>query len=400
MSTPLQFRPRLAIVVQRYGEEVSGGAELHARWLAERLTAFAEVHVLTTCALEYQTWADYYPAGENTLKNVTIHRHPVDQPRHWKQAQKFTKKLILNDHSLFDELAWMQAQGPISTPLLKAIEQGYEQFDAYIFFTYLYATTFFGLPLVSDKAILVPTAHDDPFLRFPLFRPIFHLPRAIVYNTYTEQRLVNEVMRNYAVEQIVAGIGINVPERVSAEHFRQKHNIDGDFILYVGRIDHSKSVPQLLDYFSRFHSESSIPIQLILAGKSTIDIPDHPAIRHIGFISEQDKFNGLHAATLLAIPSHYESLSMIALEAWLTQTPTLVNGACQVLKDQTRLSNGGLYYESYAEFHSTLMTLLTQPTTCEKLGENGRVFVESTYKWDKILKKYYFLLEQICYSNQ
>ena len=66
-------KPKIAIVVQRYGQEVNGGAEQMARWVAEQLTALAEVHVLTTCAVDYQTWADHYPAGSTQLNGVQIH---------------------------------------------------------------------------------------------------------------------------------------------------------------------------------------------------------------------------------------------------------------------------------------------------------------------------------------
>ena len=41
---------KLAIVVQRYGADINGGAELHARYIAERLSRHAEVEVFTTCA--------------------------------------------------------------------------------------------------------------------------------------------------------------------------------------------------------------------------------------------------------------------------------------------------------------------------------------------------------------
>ena len=43
---------RLAFVIQRYGTEVSGGAELHCRWLAERLARRHEVEVFATRALD------------------------------------------------------------------------------------------------------------------------------------------------------------------------------------------------------------------------------------------------------------------------------------------------------------------------------------------------------------
>ena len=148
---------RVAIVVQRYGEEVNGGAELHARWLAERLTALAEVHVLTTCAIDYATWADEYPAGRSLLNGVIVHRFPVDHTRNWHDSHRETGRLLLSEHTLFDEVAWLKAQGPYSTPLFDSIREFAPAFDAFIFFTYVYASTYFGLPLVAEKAILVPT---------------------------------------------------------------------------------------------------------------------------------------------------------------------------------------------------------------------------------------------------
>ena len=54
---------KLAVVVQRYGADISGGAELHARYIAERLARHASVEVVTTCARDYVTWKNELPAG-------------------------------------------------------------------------------------------------------------------------------------------------------------------------------------------------------------------------------------------------------------------------------------------------------------------------------------------------
>ena len=48
--SPTRHAVKLAIVVQRYGPAINGGAELHARYIAEHLARHAEVEVLTTCA--------------------------------------------------------------------------------------------------------------------------------------------------------------------------------------------------------------------------------------------------------------------------------------------------------------------------------------------------------------
>lgn len=388
-------RWRIAVVVQRYGEEVNGGAELHARWLAEHLLALGEVHVFTTCALDYTTWENVYPPGDSQLAGVHIHRFPVDRPRNWARARRETGRLLTREHTVFDEIAWIRDQGPYSTALLQAIQYAYPHFDFFIFFTYLYATTFFGLPLVSDKAILVPTAHDDRFLSLPAFRPLFHLPRAIVYNTYSEKQLVNATTHNENVRQLIAGIGINVPETASAARFREKYGIPGDFLLYVGRIHESKNVPELLTYFQRFRQTHPEPLKLVLAGKSHLALPDDPNILHLGFIPEQDKFDGLQAAALLVIPSLFESLSMVALEAWLMEKPVLVNGRCDVLKHQCRRSNGGLYYTSYDEFAATLSILLADAGLQQRMGQQGAQFVKARYHWNVIMAKYKALLQEL-----
>jgi glycosyltransferase involved in cell wall biosynthesis len=392
--TPKQWR--LAVVVQRYGEEVNGGAELHARWLAEHLTALAEVHAITTCALDATTWANHYAPGESQLNGVSLHRFPVDAPRDWDKAKQHTGRLVTTDHTLFDEFHWMRYdQGPYSTPLFNFIRDSYNHFDAFIFLTYLYATTFFGLPLVSDKAILVPTAHEEPYLYFPIYRPIFHLPQMIVYNTETERRTVSKATQNHHIPNIVAGVGINVSPDASAVRFQQKYGIKEPFILYVGRINEAKNVPELMTHFGRFRQENDNPVKLVLIGKTDISLPDHPDIVPLGFVSEQDKFDAICAAAVVVMPSLYESLSMLALEAWWMERPMLVNGRCEVLKQQCQRSNGGLYYFTYDEFAMTLKTLLETAELRHKLGQQGHLFVAQYYTWDIILDKYSAILTNI-----
>jgi len=212
---------RIAIVVQRYGEEVNGGAELHARWLAEHLLPLTEIHVITTCAIDHIIWENRYAPGSTMLNGVHVHRFLVDTPRQQKVTQKRTHVSGSQDHDLFTAFQKIKDQGPYSSSLLKFIKESYDYFDVFIFVTYLFATTRFGLMLVSDKAILIPTAHDEPFLYLPVYRSLFHLPEAIAYNTLSEKLLVNRVTYNEKqIEEAIIGIGINVPEDVSAARFR------------------------------------------------------------------------------------------------------------------------------------------------------------------------------------
>ncbi len=387
---------RIAIVVQRYGLEVNGGAEQHARWLAERLAARADVTVLTTCALDYITWADHYPAGEDEVNGVRVRRFPVDAPRDWKKAQRQTRIVTTHLHTLFDEVAWVKDQGPFSSPLFTAIRRAYETTDAFIFYTFHYATAYFGLPIVSDKAFLVPTTHDDPFVHMALFRPLFHLPRGIFYLTEPERMLVQRVTRNAYVPNTVTGVGVELPTDASAERFRQKFGLAGPFLLYVGRIDESKNVPELLDFFIRYRATVDGPLKLVLLGKSNMMLPDHPDIVHLGFLPEADKQDAIAAAALVVLPSLYESLSMITLEAWAGGTPVLVNEQCEVVKYLCRQSNAGLYYRTHDEFVASLQLLLGSDSLRRQMGQQGRQFVMRHYRPEVVLQHYTTLLDTAC----
>ena len=390
---------RVAIVVQRYGVEVNGGAEQHARWLAERLAEQStageatEVTILTTCALDYITWADHYPAGEEAINGVRVRRFPVDAPRDWKRSQRQTRLVTTHQHTLFDEVAWVKDQGPFSSPLFTAIRRAYETTDAFIFYTFHYATAYFGLPIVSDKAFLVPTAHDDPFVHMALFRPLFHLPRGIFYLTEPERQLVQRVTRNAAVPNTVTGVGIDLPDAASAARFRQKYAIEGPFLLYVGRIHESKNVPELLDYFQRYRRQTGDSLKLVLIGKSDLTLPDDPAIVHLGFLPDADKHDAIAAAALVVLPSLYESLSMITLEAWAGGTPVLVNEQCEVVKFLCRQSNGGLYYRTHDEFTAALQHLLGSDALRRQMGAQGRQFVIRHYRPEVVVRHYTTLLD-------
>lgn len=393
------MKQRLAIVVQRYGVDVLGGAEDAARALAEQLTAMAEVHVITTCAKQYTSWANEYPAGSSQLNGVTVHRFAVDAPRDWSQTHKQNGRFLQETHTIGDQLAWIQANGPYSSRMLRYIQGAVPMFDRFIFVTYLYAPTFFGLPLVVQqaphKAILLPTAHDEPFLYLEAYRILCHLPHHLVYLTEAERQIVHRITGNGRVPSTVAAIGIEAPADVSGERFRQKYGILGDFLLYGGRLAEAKNVPELLQFFQQYRqARPERPLKLLLMGAGELPLPEHPDIVPLGFVSEQDKFDALQAATAVVQPSLFESLSIIILQAWLVGTAVLVHGRCEVTKQQCRSSNGGLYYSHYAEFTAVVDQLLQQPPLRVRLGQQGQQFVQQQYSWGTILNQYRSILQE------
>lgn len=370
---------RLALVVQRYGEDVHGGSEYHARVWAERLARRHSVTVYTTCARDYLTWADYYPPGESWLNGVRVLRFRVPEPRDIESFNAFAPTVFWYPHSEADEIEWMRRGGPYSPDLFAAIAADQEQYDLYVFITYLYCHSYFGMPAVRHKAVLVPTAHDEPPIYLGIFRTLFRLPAYIIYNTPTERGFLGRLFELDHIPASEVGVGVEIPDLPHAPPAS-----DPPTLLYIGRIHPSKGCDLLYTHVVRYIAERGSKLRLVLVGRADMDLPAHPQIELAGFVSEAEKQHYLHTCRALVIPSPFESLSIVTLEAWAAARPVLANGACDVLREQVIRSNGGLFYSTYEEFAACVDRLLDDPAVAQQMGQQGRRFVARYYSWQAV----------------
>ena len=391
---------KLAVVVQRYGADISGGAELHARYVAERLSRHAEVEVLTTCARDYVTWRNEFAPGADLVNGVTVRRFPVRQERDREAFGRLSSRVFQRRHSIRDELKWLASEGPTAPALLRHLRRAASRYDFFVFFSYRYYHAYHGVRATPSQAVLVPTAERDPALGLAISAQTFRSVRALLYNSHEERALIQGVARNEHVPGVVVGVGSRIRDDASAARFRQGTGIRERFVLYVGRIDENKGCTELFGYFRRYAAEVSTGMQLVLAGTAAMEIPPHPRIHHLGFVADEVKYDALAAADVLLMPSYYESLSMVTLEAWAMRLPVLVNGRCDVLRGQVVRANGGLYYESYAEFAEALHLLETERGLRRSLGANGRAYFERHYTWDVVEGKYLALLARLERANR
>lgn len=388
---------KVAFVVPRYGVEVTGGAEFLCRAVAERMAKHWDLEVLTTCALDYMTWRGHFHEGQQAVNGVAVHRFPVGEARDVDAFNRLSEE-VYGRHDADVERRWMRAQGPYSSALLGHLEAHRRDYDWFVYVPYLYATTYYGLALTADRSILVPAAHDEPPIHLGLFQDVFRLPRALVFSTPEEQAFVNGRFDVTDTPQEVIGIGVEAPAGVSAERFRrQRAGLDGTpFILYAGRIDASKGCAHLFEYFARYRRDCpGRPLKLVLIGSAAMEVPTHPDIVFLGFVEEAEKFDAMAAAEIVVVPSPYESLSIVSLEAWTVGRPVLVNAASEVLRGQCLRSNGGLWYASYAEFREAINLLLARPDTAYDVGRSGRAFVAAHYDWCAIEARYLALVERL-----
>lgn len=132
---------RIALVNQRYGMEVNGGSEYYTRMIAERLANRYEVEVLTTKAVDYTTWKDWYVRDVEVIHGVTVRRFPVEKLRARDFDQyngKYLQEMAAGERSLEKEHVWFEKQGPYSPACIQYIRQNKDKYDVFIFVTYLY----------------------------------------------------------------------------------------------------------------------------------------------------------------------------------------------------------------------------------------------------------------------
>ena len=385
---------KLAVVVQRYGADLNGGAELHARYVSEHLARHADVEVLTTCASDYITWENDFEPGLDRVNGLPVRRFPVSRVRNPDDFGRRSERVFQSTHSLADELGWLDSEGPKSPALVTHVRDHAPDYDYFIFFSYRYYHAYHGIRQVASRSVLVPTAERDPALGLAIFGPTFRAVRAIMYNSFEERALIQGVSSNYHVPGVVVGIGSEVPSRASSQRFRQRRQFSRRFAIYVGRIDENKGCAELFDHFQRY-AQTPGRLDLVLIGNPVMPVPSHPRIHHLGFVPDEDKFDAMAAADVLIMPSYFESLSMVTLEAWAMGVPVLVNGQCDVLRGQAIRANAGLYYTTYGEFSEALRLLETNQQLRETFGSNGRDYFRLHYTWPVIEQKYLDMLHQL-----
>ena len=415
---------RIAIVAQRYGLEVNGGAEYHARILAEKLSYKYQVDVLTTTALDYHTWENYYDTGEEIINGIKLYRFPTikqtgkkyraarraifKQKKYFRLLRKIRLFDFFDKHFHITELNsreienWLITQGPYCPELIKYIKSNLTAYDTFLFFTYLYYPTVIGLPLAANKSIFIPTAHDEEPLYTQPYKQIFSVPKFIMYNTESEKRLIENIFKNYTINCDIAAVGI---ERYTGEVATLPDCLSvKQYFLYIGRIDEGKGCGELLEYYVKFLLDNPKykEYKLVLVGKNDMaESYVHPSIIYTGFVPESLKYGLLRSARAMIMPSFYESLSLVTLEAMDEGIPVIVNEKCEVLYDHIRKSGSGSSYNSFDTFTLALIGYIRKSEEeIREEGINAQRYIAEHYTWESVLDKFDKAIDFVIQSNK
>jgi glycosyltransferase involved in cell wall biosynthesis len=413
MTITAPARRRLAVVVQRFGDQINGGAEAHARLLVRALAPHAQIDVLTSRALDYRDWKPVLPAGIEGHDGVRVIRfdHTPAQrgrARHTPLRHKLRFKLrrwlptdrprvaAPSGDPASDGARFLEAQGPTMPGLLDWLAQHGSDYSALLFMTARFHPSAMGVFVHPRRSILIPTLHDEKAMYLPYFHRVFRAPHEVLYNTAAEQRLAHRLYGPDLAPGSVCGIGVDLPDAQALAAAARAGTTGAPYLFYLGRVDRGKGCDELFRHFTRWLDQSGQALRLVVAGQLAMPKPSDARIECVGFVDEPTKWRLMCGATALVIPSRHESLSMVLLEALAVGTTVIANRGSEVLADHLAAAQAGFTYANEREFGDALRSCLGRaPEARAAESERGRRYVTQHYAWPVITAKLLQAIERI-----
>jgi glycosyltransferase involved in cell wall biosynthesis len=386
---------RIAVISYHFYKTRTRGGEIYTALLSKLLQNVADVTIITTQSKTHLTWKNEIKKNEDYF-GVKVIRHPVDFEIKPRNVTNFNHYLLRNkNHTIEEEMLWIKQIGPYSTSLFNYLKKNRDNFDVFIFVGYANPVTYFGLPLVKNKALLIPLCHKEPRLYFEIFDKLFTQPVYILPGSLPEAEIIKKRFPNHSPLYIL-GINIDEINKQSNIDVEKRFNLNNPYILFIGRTEPYKGIYELIDYFNLFIKKNPIKLDLVIVGEKIFPIKTNKNIKYLGVVSQEEKTNLIKNCLFLINPSWYESLSLTLLEAWQQKKPVLIYSGNHVLKAQTTQSLGGLNYENYREFEKTMKTLLVDKSLRKTLGKNGYLFYKKNYSESTIKKRLLKIINNVC----
>ena len=380
---------RLALVCNRFGDGVAGGAELVLAELGRGLHARGwQVDVVTSCARDLYTWRNEFPEGESEENGLRVLRHRTIYEESTRAERFRLGRLILSGVPIGvnDQCRWLNA-GVRVPGMHRFLADHGDEYRAIICAPYGFWTTLVCGEIAPERTILLPCLHDEPEAYLEIYQALFAGSRGLWFQTQPEMDLANRIFQLPRRTTII-GSGIDVPGGYDEDGFRARHDLTGDFVLFAGRREWGKSWPDLLRLMEFANSLLPTPVPLVTCGVGDLgDVPSNTRVIDVGYLSDDDRSNAMAAATLYVQPSAMESFSRTIMEAWLAGTAVVANAASGVVSWHCERSGAGLVYGDRYEFAECLRLLLADGPLRDRMARRGREYVLANYQWNEVLDR-------------
>jgi len=364
------------------------------------------IDVITTTLKEFAAdWnTPHHPIGLSFEDGVRVLRFSTTQPERHDFHQLNGLRLM---PQFVDDL-WVR--GVRRSPINKDEERIYENamiqspamaaflkkaaadYDFFIFIPYMFGPTFWGAPLVGDRALIIPCLHNERYAYMDLYANVMAQARATIYHVPAEQRLANRLYNLRGKPQLLLGETVDTdPPAGDGERFREKYKIKEPFLLYAGRKIPGKNLPLLVRYFISLKKQARLPedLKLVIIGGGELSYSrtDYPGIIDLGFVPQQDKYDAYKAALVLIQPSVNESFSIVLMEAWLQGTPVGVIRDCDVTKEHVEAARGGFVFFDGESLAVGIDHLYKDSKLRGELGAAGMAYVRQNYSAEIITQR-------------
>jgi hypothetical protein len=142
---------------------------------------------------------------------------------------------------------WFQQNGPETPSLLDHLRAHGREYDLVLFWTFRYFPSYFGLPLVAERSVLVPTAEEEPAINLDVLPDFLSKPAGFLFLTPEERDLVAARMHRPPFPTAVVGIGLDpIAPAAVARAPLDALGIPRNYLLYLGRVDRNKGCDALL----------------------------------------------------------------------------------------------------------------------------------------------------------
>lgn len=259
-----------------------------------------------------------------------------------------------------------------------------------------------GVPCVVTPhgAVNQPNEEEPPLLR-RLFVAAFG--GTILSGASVVTALTADEQRRLESTGVDAGSIVRIPNGVDATEladgdgteFRRRHGFDGQHLVgFVGRLHPKKGLDVVVECAARFRDDPDVSFVVIGPDdgyetelRRRIRERDLGNVSVLGYVSEEEKRDALHAMDVFLHPSYAEGQPMAVLEACATGTPVVISERC-ALPEIDRFDAGIVTAAEPDATASALDRLLSDRRLRSEMGSNGRRLIDEEFTWDRVVGRY------------
>lgn len=248
------------------------------------------------------------------------------------------------------------------------------------------------------------------FFRLLWTRPLLRDARAVIAISPREVNDYNRFgIQKEKIRFIPNGISTDELNYKDEKAFREKYELDDrKIILFIGRLSPIKGTDLLVEAYALITKDFP-DYQLLIFGNDHGGFQEklENKVRALNLqrcvkifppIFGKEKSWAYHSSELFVIPSRYDTMTIVALEAAACGCSILLTDKCD-FSAISKCEGGIVVFCNIEGIANGLRKALINPIILKQMGYNAREFVLANYNWDKISNDFIQVFEDFGQEN-